>query len=251
MSEAHARSWWADVEHLREAAERRSAERAKARIEGRDPVALTPLRPLHAVDGLAALDEALDDVQPVAPGEVPRNRRFARDGVTSAIADRRESTTPAAVGRRDGVTSAIADRRDGATTAHAEAEPPTTGMLTLVREEEPPAEADPAPPLRFQRRGHDGDTALRPRLRGSGRPPAAIPANPVDPSRRTVEIRGSVVPLPVALVPDQANDVGPARRRPPRRLGERFGASPDRVAAYAVLLGVVLIIVALLSAHGG
>src|SRR3954468_2085111 len=100
MSEAHARSWWADVEHLREAAERRSAERAKARIQGRDPVALTPLRPLHAVDGLAALDEALDDVQPVAPGEVPRSRRFARDGAVAA--------------------------------GRAELDPPTTGTLTLV-----------------------------------------------------------------------------------------------------------------------
>src|SRR3954465_13141631 len=80
MSEAHARSWWADVEHLREAAERRSAGRAKARIEGRDPVALTPLRPLHAVEGLAAFDEALDDVQPVGPGEAPRLRPFVRAG---------------------------------------------------------------------------------------------------------------------------------------------------------------------------
>ena len=222
MSEAHARSWWADVEHLREAAERRSAERAKARIEGRDPVALTPLRPLHAVDGLAALDEALGDVQPVAPGEVPRSdRRFARDGV-----------------------------------ARAQFDLPMTGTLTLVREDEPaerPAtETETAPgPLRFQRRGDDGDTTLRPRLRGSGHAPATTPANHADPGRRTVEIRGKVVPLPVALVPDQANDVGPARRRPKRRPGERFVASPDRVAAYAVLLGVVLIIVALLSAHGG
>src|SRR3954447_12258125 len=203
MSEAYARAWWADVEHLREAAERRSAERAKARIEGRDPVALTPLQPLHAVEGLAAFDVALDDVQPVAPGEVPRHRRFARDA------------------------------------AQASPEPARTGVLTLVRDEEE-AEA-PAPELRFQR---------PPRLRGSGRPPAAVPANPSDPSRRTVEIRGTVVPLPVALVPDQANDAGPARRRPSRSPAERFAASPDRVAAYAVLLGVVLIIVALLSAHG-
>src|SRR4051794_39335423 len=105
MSEAYARSWWADVEHLREAAERRSAERAKARIEGRDPVALTPLRPLHAVDALAALDEALDAVQPVAPGEVPQRRRFARDG---------------------------------AARAEAEAELPRTGTLTLVREDDDP-----------------------------------------------------------------------------------------------------------------
>src|SRR3954470_992500 len=109
MSEAHARSWWADVEHLREAAERRSAERAKARIQGRDPVALTPLRPLHAVDGLSALDEALDAMQPVAPGEVPRTRRFARDGVMpdgNGIA-RHDGVTADGNGiaRHDGVTA--------------------------------------------------------------------------------------------------------------------------------------------------
>src|SRR3954471_19052569 len=89
MSEAHAHSWWADVEHLREAAERRSAERAKARIEGRAAVALTPLQPLHIVDRLAAFDEALDAVEPVAPGEA--HRRFARDGVRTEAAVREAS----------------------------------------------------------------------------------------------------------------------------------------------------------------
>src|SRR5438128_1190656 len=44
MPEAHTPAWWEDVEHLREAAERRIAEREHARREGRDPVALTPLR---------------------------------------------------------------------------------------------------------------------------------------------------------------------------------------------------------------
>src|SRR3954471_22296011 len=148
MSEAHARSWWADVEHLREAAERRSAERAKARIQGRDPVALTPLRPLDAVNGLAALDEALDDVQPVAPGEVPRTRRFARDGAATA-----------------------------APAARAELDPPPTGTLTLVRDDEPAPHVDDdrSERMRFQRRDHGDDTTLRPRLRGSGRPPAAVP----------------------------------------------------------------------------
>src|SRR3954451_20476562 len=95
MSEAHARAWWADVEHLREAAERRSAERAKARIEGRDPVALTPLRPLHAVNGLAAFVEALEAVEPAGPGDVPR-RRFVRDGArTAADADRADADADA------------------------------------------------------------------------------------------------------------------------------------------------------------
>jgi hypothetical protein len=217
MSEAHARSWWADVEHLREAAERRSAERAKARIEGRDPVALTPLRPLHAVDGLAAFDEALDAIQPVAPGEAPRLRRFARD------------------------------------TAAAQPEP--RASLTLVKDRD---EIDrdsvsrlrePAPTGRFARRGDQ--IAPRPRPLVPHRRPASVPANDPDPRRRTVEIRGTVNPLPVELVPDPANGVGPARRRPKRRPAERFAGSPDRVAGYAVLLGVFLIVVALLSAHGG
>ncbi|MCW2967453.1 MAG: hypothetical protein JWM71_1225, partial [Solirubrobacteraceae bacterium] len=32
MSQAQARSWWADVEHLREAAERRQADEAERRV---------------------------------------------------------------------------------------------------------------------------------------------------------------------------------------------------------------------------
>src|SRR5215210_266778 len=47
MSHAQAGAWWSDVEHLREAAERRIAERESAQREGREPVALTPLRPMR------------------------------------------------------------------------------------------------------------------------------------------------------------------------------------------------------------
>ncbi|HLM25431.1 MAG TPA: hypothetical protein VK304_00525 [Thermoleophilaceae bacterium] len=35
------------------------------------------------------------------------------------------------------------------------------------------------------------------------------------------------------------------RRRPPRRRTERLGARPDRVAAWAFLLGLLLVLVAL------
>src|SRR3954462_11896370 len=42
MSHAQAGAWWSDVEHLREAAERRIAERERAQREGRAPL-LTPL----------------------------------------------------------------------------------------------------------------------------------------------------------------------------------------------------------------
>jgi hypothetical protein len=69
--------------------------------------------------------------------------------------------------------------------------------------------------------------------RGAHPKPTAIPA------RRTVEIRGRTVPAPV--VP---RTVEIERRRPPRRPVERVAARPDRVAMWALLMGIVLILVA-------
>jgi hypothetical protein len=69
--------------------------------------------------------------------------------------------------------------------------------------------------------------------RGSHAKGTAIPA------RRTVEIRGRTVPAPA--VP---RTVEIERRRPPRRPIERIGARPDRVAMWALLMGIVLILVA-------
>lgn len=63
------------------------------------------------------------------------------------------------------------------------------------------------------------------------------------PGRRTVTIRGHGaernLPWPEA-----------SRRRPPRRAYERAGFQPDRVAMWAVLLGILLVVVAVASAHG-
>ncbi|HEX4689987.1 MAG TPA: hypothetical protein VH276_04810 [Solirubrobacteraceae bacterium] len=59
--------------------------------------------------------------------------------------------------------------------------------------------------------------------------------------RRTVVIRGrGADPAPGASRRD---------RRPPRTVGERLGPRPDRVAAWAVALGVLLILIAILTAH--
>ncbi len=60
------------------------------------------------------------------------------------------------------------------------------------------------------------------------------------PARRTVEIRGRTVPAPT--VP---RTVEVDRRRPPRRPSERVGARPDRLAMWALLMGIVLILVAI------
>jgi hypothetical protein len=62
------------------------------------------------------------------------------------------------------------------------------------------------------------------------------------PARRTVTIRGrgaeSYLPWPNA-----------SRGRPQRRAYERTGFRPDRLAMWAVLLGLLLVLVAILSAH--
>jgi len=40
-----------------------------------------------------------------------------------------------------------------------------------------------------------------------------------------------------------------ARRRPARRPVERLGPRPDRIAGWAVAMGVLLVVLAVLSAH--
>ncbi len=59
------------------------------------------------------------------------------------------------------------------------------------------------------------------------------------PARRTIEIRGRTVPAPA--VPRIEID----RSRPPRRApAERAGSHPDRLALWALLMGLMLILVA-------
>jgi hypothetical protein len=56
------------------------------------------------------------------------------------------------------------------------------------------------------------------------------------PARRTVTITGHPDRMPV-----------PRAQRPPRTAVERIGASPDRIVGYAVLLGFVLVLIAVLT----
>jgi hypothetical protein len=63
------------------------------------------------------------------------------------------------------------------------------------------------------------------------------------PGRRTVTIRGQGADRYVPTRP-----AGSRRRRPERRY-ERAGFRPDRAALWAVLLGLMLILAAAMSAH--
>lgn len=94
--------------------------------------------------------------------------------------------------------------------------------------------ADPRHETRDRRQG-DGEFGrpIAPR-RGPHVKGTAMPA------RRTIEIRGRTVPAP--SVPRSSVELD--RRRPPRRAMERVGARPDRLAMWALLMGLVLILVA-------
>jgi hypothetical protein len=61
--------------------------------------------------------------------------------------------------------------------------------------------------------------------------------------RRTIQIKGQTVPPPPVRRRDPS-----ARRKSPTV--SRMAAQPDRVAMYAVLLGLVLIVMALVTTHG-
>jgi hypothetical protein len=117
-----------------------------------------------------------------------------------------------------------------------------------------PMSAAPAPRRRFEpegpaspsRRREHADPASAPR-RLDG-PPVARRGGYGDavaiPGRRTIEIRGRTVPAP-AVTPSLELD---RTRRPPRRAVERIGPRPDRLAMWALVMGLLLIAVAITTA---
>ena len=114
----------------------------------------------------------------------------------------------------------VAARRDGALF-----ERPVRAAMTPVRA------ADPV-----RSRATDPVRALP--------PPRAYPDERVMGERRTVTIRGQVADRHRPPV-----GPGPARRRPPRSVHERARSNPDRIAMWAVLLGVILVLAAATSSH--
>lgn len=83
-------------------------------------------------------------------------------------------------------------------------------------------------------------------------PPAEAPPRPdrtAAAPRRTVVIRGQVASPPRMGGTEYATM--PSRRRPPRRASERIvGTRPDRAALWAVMMGVFLILMAVMTAQG-
>ena len=125
-----------------------------------------------------------------------------------------------------------------------------------------------------------GEPSRRERQSSPGEPfadrqrPARVEANPRSeaasgPSpaqRRTVRIRGQVIPTAPARPLHEAGDAeldavvvaGPwvrqvpsqAHRRPRKRVSERVGPRPDRIALWAFVVGLLLVVIAAATAHG-
>ena len=209
MAHSQARAWWADVQHLRDDYER--TDEARRRADEADLASRRAIRERGHVDAEVSLTRSSAE-------------HASRDGHAPSGAELGDATTPqrhrvddVAAPPRRGSDAPFASRRGG----H------TDGGL------------DP-------RRGHHVDLPPAPRVR-QGIAPAGVPSGgprakgDATPGRVTVEIRGRTVPAPA--VP-RATEVGD-RRRPPRRAAERVGTRPDRVAMWALLMGLLLILVAI------
>jgi hypothetical protein len=215
------RAWWDDVQYLREPLERkrekearrglrldaRAAARAVAERHASAPAAEPELDFIHGLDSVHELDA------------MPRTRRFERSS--------REGEAP----RRRRFERSARDERDdraGRDEREADAKPRARRF----------ERSSPERRGRFARGEHGA------RLdRAPDAPASAAPAPLAAPSRRrTVEITGRTVGAPSLPRLVQID-----RRRPARRATERFGARPDRLALWAVVLGFFLIFVAVTS----
>jgi len=277
MSEAHARAWWEDVQHLREAAEQRIAERERAQREGRlrpradrSPSAVTS-SPAAATSSSArrAASSARVAASPVAIAHSRSAAAGSPKAVAASAATAAATATALAIDLEpelDPELDPFAERNRDAHRGRFEREAAATrtgrfdrqtdvdrgsrrGRSTGARVDDRASDQRERPSRREElsrlaREQARAATAPRPRA-GSDQAPAT--------ARRTIEIRGQVAQRPaIAAVPDPVDPalaVARRRSRPGPSPAERFAARPDRVAQWAFLLGLFLIFVAAISAH--
>jgi hypothetical protein len=128
---------------------------------------------------------------------------------------------------------------------------PARGDDESVPRARPARGDDESVPRAGSARGDD-ESVPRARAAVSASPPRSVRPADAEPkraggpggahprARRTVKIGGR----PGAYDVPRA-----ARRRPPRTVGERVGARPDRIAAWAFALGMLLILIAVVTAQ--
>jgi hypothetical protein len=222
MAHSEARAWWADVQHLRDGYER--TDEARRRADEADLASRRATRERHHVDA------------EVLAVRAPRGSR-----TPASVAPRRVSGPEAPV-RRGQVGPEASVRRSQAG-SEAPVRSGQSGPEAPVRRGQPGPELSSRLGDRADAGGFDAhaEFAVEPEQHGdaaSGRRPRV--KGSATPGRRTIEIRGRTVPAPMVPRPVETD-----RRRPPRRAIERVGGRPDRIAMWALLMGLLLILVAI------
>jgi len=217
-------AWWSEVEHLREGIERRRAEAAEEK--GFERVAHRPTgRFARRQQELTATDRAIVDAE-LADLASPGPRSSERNQVAGA---------PRRTGRFDrtgaDADSSIALDVDEVEVARADED----------REAAPEPPAEPISPSALLSLDVGWQEPARKEERGEFLE-LIIPGQGV-PGRPTVQIKGRGAEARHDVLPSERS-----RRRPPRSVPERVGPRPDRVALWALVLAVVLIITAVATA---
>jgi len=269
MSQSETRAWWAEVQHVREAIERRRADAGSVdavvdRQGGARFVRSTDERERDD-SARTASDRRFERAVhanhvPVDPDRArARGRRSeVREHWTGVErrdpnrGDRRAAggTDPHDQPRADRRDPTRADRRGrGPADHHAPARPERRDPVRAERRESARAERRESsrPERRESARAERSGAirvaradAARPVSQSGESPTAPLPAAPsslgAPRARRTVQITGRPVAAPRLVEVE--------RRRPVRRPVERIGGRPDRIALWAVLLCFFLILVA-------
>src|SRR5690348_13934952 len=192
--------------------------------------------PEHEAHVRAFYDHEAED-----PRAGRRRRQVADWGVGEDVFDRLPSR------RFSRAESAHARRAAEPDAAWADAPPRPAAEPDAARAEAPPRPAAEAEP-RSPRAGADApaaDALPRPDLDAPARPPR--PAADALPRPRPIPRGGADDGRRTIVIGEPRADYA-APRRPPRLAHERVGPRPDRIVAYAVGLGVLLILIAILSA---
>lgn len=215
-----------DQPHLREAFE---SDRAAGTIFDHEHAPTGRRRPAH--------DWGADDLFIHMPGP----RRFDRPGARSRhlelVHDASGSGTVA--GAEDG---ADARREQSGFAGTGSAAGSSVGRRTqaVVEQFQGLREPDdPESPATIERLPDDVEGA-----------PAVIERLPIGPEPLPAAAAGGRPTVTITGRPGEHADFArvPARRRPPRTMEERFGARPDRIAAWACGLGFLLILLAVATA---
>jgi hypothetical protein len=165
-------------------------------------------------------------------------RRFARDDHPRGRAEDGRRTI--VIGEPDDEPPPVADRESGELASPDEYASREEALQAYAEHDavwggdEPFADGEDRPDLRDEPFAAGDDRANT---------PGEQPLRGGQPGRRTVKIGGR----PGEFAPLDR----PARRRPPKTVGERVGPRPDRVAMWAVALGLVLILIAVATAQAG